>query len=212
MAMSEPVAVAVLAKAPLPGFAKTRLIAELGADGAALLQARLIARALATACAAAIGPVTLWATPDETHPVLRAKAADFGVALARQRDGDLGARMLAAIEAANAPALIIGTDCPALEPGHLRTAADILRAGVDAVVIPAEDGGYTLIGLRTPAPVLFSDMPWSTPSVMDETRRRLTQLGMSWREPATLWDVDLPADLERLRRVGLHDLIPPRDT
>ncbi|MGA7489669.1 MAG: DUF2064 domain-containing protein, partial [Xanthobacteraceae bacterium] len=153
-----------------------------------------------------------WATPDETHPVLRAKAADFAVALARQRDGDLGARMLAAIEAANAPALVIGTDCPALEPGHLRAAADILRAGVDAVVIPAEDGGYTLIGLRAPAPALFSDMPWSTPRVMDETRRRLTQLGMSWREPATLWDVDLPADLERLRRVGLHDLIPPRGT
>jgi glycosyltransferase A (GT-A) superfamily protein (DUF2064 family) len=59
---------------------------------------------------------------------------------------------------------------------------------------------------------LFSDMRWSTPSVMDETRRRLERLGMSWQEPVTLWDVDLPADLERLRRTGLHDLIPSRGT
>jgi hypothetical protein len=47
---------------------------------------------------------------------------------------------------------------------------------------------------------------------MDETRRRLERLGMSWQEPVTLWDVDLPADLERLRRTGLHDLIPSRGT
>ena len=210
--MSDPVAVAVLAKAPLAGFAKTRLIPVLGADGAAALQARLIARAVATACAAGIGPVTLWATPDETHPVLQAVADECAVALVRQCDGDLGARMLAALAAARAPALVIGTDCPALTAEHLRTAADILRGGTDAVVVPAEDGGYALIGLRAPEPALFSDMGWSTTSVMDETRRRLERLGMSWQEPVTLWDVDLPADLERLRRTGLHDLIPSRGT
>ena len=208
MAMSEPVAVAVLAKAPVAGFAKTRLIPVLGAEGAAALQARLIARAVATACAAGVGPVTVWATPDETHPALQTIAGEFAVALARQRGGDLGARMLAALAAANAPALVIGTDCPALAADHLRTAAGILRSGTDAVVVPAEDGGYALIGLRAPEPALFSEMRWSTPSVMDETRRRLERLGMSWQEPVTLWDVDLPADLERLRRIGLHDLIP----
>lgn len=206
--MSDPVAVAVLAKAPLAGFAKTRLIPVLGAEGAAALQARLVARAVMTACAAGIGPVTLWATPDEAHPALRAIAHEFAVALARQRDGDLGARMLAALAAAHAPALVIGTDCPALTADHLRMAADILRGDTDAVVVPTEDGGYALIGLRAPEPALFSDMRWSTPNVMDETRRRLERLGKSWREPVTLWDVDLPADLERLRRLGLHDLIP----
>jgi rSAM/selenodomain-associated transferase 1 len=209
--MSDPVAVAVLAKAPLAGFAKTRLIPVLGAEGAAALQARLIARAVATACAAGIGPVTLWATPDETHPALQAVARECAVALMRQCDGDLGARMLAALVAANAPALVVGTDCPALTAEHLRTAADILRGGTDAVLVPAEDGGYALIGLRAPEPALFSGMRWSTPSVMDETRRRLERLGMSWQEPVTLWDVDLPADLQRLRRTGLRDLIPSRD-
>jgi rSAM/selenodomain-associated transferase 1 len=206
--MSEPVAVAVLAKAPIAGFAKSRLIPVLGAHGAAVLQARLIAHAIGTACAAATGPVTLWVTPNERHPALQAIAAEGAVALKRQCDGDLGARMLAALEATSGPALVIGTDCPALKPDHLGAAADILRCGSDAVVIPAEDGGYVLIGTRAAQPALFSDMRWSTPSVMAETRRRLERLAMSWQEPFALWDVDLPADLERLRQSGLRHLIP----
>jgi uncharacterized protein len=207
--MNEPVAVAILAKAPVAGFAKTRLIPVLGADGAALLQARLIARAAATARAAAVGPVTLWATPDETHPTFQATRAR-GITLARQGDGDLGARMLAAIAAANGRCLVIGTDCPVLTPDHLRAAADVLRRRADAVVIPAEDGGYALIGMRAPQPALFSDLRWSTPAVMDETRGRLRALGLSWEEPVTLWDVDVPEDLERLKEVGLGDLIPSK--
>ena len=209
--MTEAVAVAVLAKAPLPGFAKTRLIPALGAEGAALLQARLIEHAIATASAARIGPVTLWAAPDESHPLFQAIAAR-GVALARQNRGDLGARMLAAVAAAATPTVVIGTDCPALTPDHLRTAADILRGGTDAVIIPAEDGGYVLIGLRAPAQAPFSDIPWSTPTVMKETRRRLRDLRLTWREPVTLWDLDLPEDLERLRASGLHHLIPVQDS
>jgi rSAM/selenodomain-associated transferase 1 len=206
--MNEAVAIAVLAKAPLPGFAKTRLIPALGPDGAALLQARLVEHAVATACAARIGPVTLWAVPDESHPLFRAIASRLGVALARQPGGDLGARMLAAIATAEMPTLVIGTDCPALTPDHLRTAADILRGGIDAALFPAEDGGYVLIGLRAPVQALFSDMRWSAPSVTDETRRRLRELGLKWQEPVTLWDLDLPEDLERAREIGLHHLIP----
>jgi rSAM/selenodomain-associated transferase 1 len=206
--MNEPVAVAVLAKAPIAGFAKTRLIPVLGARGAAVLQERLVERAVETACAAAIGPVTLWTTPDESHPVFQSIGARLGITLARQADGDLGARMLAAITAAKTCVLLIGSDCPALTLDHLRAAADVLRDRAPAVVIPAEDGGYALIGLRTSEPALFSDMPWSTPLVMNETRRRLRTLGLTWHEPVTLWDVDLPQDLERMRGIGLHDLIP----
>ena len=191
--MNEPVAVAVLAKAPIPGFAKTRLIPVLGARGAAMLQGRLVERAVETACAAAVGPVSLWAAPDETHPAFQSMSA------------------LAAITRANTCVLVIGSDCPALTPDHLRTAAEVLRHHADVVVFPAEDGGYALIGMRTPEPALFSDVPWSTPGVMDETRRRLRTLGLTWHEPTRLWDVDLPHDLERMRAIGLHDLIPSGD-
>ena len=70
-----------------------------------------------------------------------------------------------------------------------------------------DDGGYGLIGMQRAQPALFSDMSWSTASVMAETRRRLARLGLSWREPARLWDVDVPADLERLQRAGLASLM-----
>jgi hypothetical protein len=206
-ASPEPVAVAILAKAPLPGLAKTRLAPALGAHGAAALQARLIERAVETARAADVGPVTLWAAPDQDHPAFQTLAALFGVTLARQPDGDLGVRMLAALAAAPGAAIVIGTDCPALQPAHLRAAAEALAGGVDAVVVPVEDGGYALIGLREPQPALFADMAWSTAGVMAETRRRLTRLSLSWREPARLWDVDLPEDVERLKREGLAALI-----
>jgi rSAM/selenodomain-associated transferase 1 len=205
MASVEPIAVAILAKAPLPGLAKTRLIPALGAEGAAQLQARLIARTLATACAAKVGPVTLWAAPEESH--FHALVDELPVALARQADGDLGARMLAAFTA-RSPALVIGADCPTLEPNHLRQAADALRAGSNAAIIPAEDGGYVLIGLERPQPALFARMPWGTDQVLAETRRRAERLGLALRELAPLWDVDVPEDLERLRRAGLGDLVP----
>jgi hypothetical protein len=201
-AEAEPVAVAVFARAPVPGFAKTRLIPVLGADGAAALQARLTAHAVATACAAAVGPVTLWATPDASHLSFRALSAQYAIALAPQPHGDIGARMLAAVVAAGGPVLVIGSDCPALTPDHLRTATVLLREGIDAVLLPADDGGYVLIGLRRPQPALFTHIAWSTEIVAAETRQRMARLGLSWREPARLWDLDRPKELARLQAAG----------
>lgn len=198
--MAEPVAIAILAKAPVPGFAKTRLIPALGAEGAATLQGKLISRAVASACAAKLGPVTLWATPDEAHPLFRTLRQEFGVKLARQPDGDLGLRMHAAFKAE--PTLVIGTDCPALTPDDLVLAAATL-GHYDAVVIPAEDGGYVLIGLRKPRPAVFSDMIWGTAMVMDQTRQRFRSLNLTWRELPTLWDIDTAEDLVRMQKEKL---------
>lgn len=204
--MADPVTIAILAKAPVPGLAKTRLIPALGADGAAVLQARLIERTVATANASKAGAVTLWTAPDDTHPLFGAMRSQFGVALARQPDGDLGARMQAAVAAAGGPAIVIGTDCPALTAEHLRDVADVLR-GYDAALIPAEDGGYVLIGLRRPQPVLFSAIAWGTATVAAETRWLLSAHGLTWRELPALWDVDTPDDLDRLRREGFSALL-----
>jgi glycosyltransferase A (GT-A) superfamily protein (DUF2064 family) len=97
------------------------------------------------------------------------------------------------------PVLLIGTDCPAMTVEHLRSAAHALTEGNDAVILPAEDGGYVLIGLRSAADVmLFDNVPWGTSDVMEVTRRRLRHLHYTWAEPATLWDVDTPEDLARL--------------
>jgi rSAM/selenodomain-associated transferase 2/rSAM/selenodomain-associated transferase 1 len=202
------VAIAILAKAPIPGLAKTRLIPALGAEGAATLQGRLLERAVDVALDAAqqakLGPVTLWCAPDCTHPAFTAQAERPGLGLAAQPTGDLGERMLAAVRATprdSKGTLVIGTDCPALTIEHLHAAASAL-ADHDAVLIPAEDGGYVLIGLRQAIPELFTDMPWGSVEVAAETRARLTRLGLFWRELDPLWDVDRPEDIVRLQALG----------
>lgn len=205
-ASPDPVAIAVLAKAPVPGFAKTRLIPALGAHGAAVLQERLTERAVATACEAGSGPVVLWGAPDCGHASFRALAGAYPVRLAQQPPGDLGARMLAAIIDAGGPALVIGTDCPSLTAHHLRAAAVALRDN-ETVVVPAEDGGYVLIGMRRPQPLLFEDMTWSNASVMAETSRRIAAAALSCRALPPLWDVDRPDDVDRLDREGFRDLL-----
>jgi rSAM/selenodomain-associated transferase 1 len=195
------VPVIVFAKAPRPGEVKTRLIPALGAAGAARLHERLVERTLATAAATAIGPVELCCAPDASDPVLAALARAHGAALAAQGHGDLGDRMHATFERtlARAPAaIVIGSDCPALTPQHLREAARALDAGCDAVLAPAEDGGYVLIGLTRVTHRLFNGVRWGESTVMAETRERLAALGWRWRELETLWDVDRPEDLARL--------------
>src|SRR5262245_16729902 len=134
-AMVEPIAIAILAKAPLVGFAKTRLTPALGAERAAMLQARMIERTVETARAAAIGPITVWAGSDDQHPIFQM----LGIKVLRQPEGDLGDRMYAAVEAAGGPVLVIGTDCPALTAEHLRIAAGVLRDGLDVVILPVDD-------------------------------------------------------------------------
>jgi rSAM/selenodomain-associated transferase 1 len=205
-------AVAVLAKAPVPGYAKTRLIPLLGAEGAARLQERLIERVLATAVASAIGPVTLWCAPDEAHRSFREAARRHRVSLARQPDGDLGERMLAAFEAPSAGAalVLIGTDCPILEPADLREAAAAL-SNADVAIAPAEDGGYGLIAARRPIPGLFTGMPWGTERVAALTRERARREGLRLAELRTIWDIDTAADVERLRStdlIAVEDLVP----
>lgn len=192
--------VLVFAKAPRPGVAKTRLVPLLGGEGAAALHARLVKHALETARRAALGAIELHGAPADDD-FLRYCAERYGAALIDQTEGDLGARMRAALEAALAACarvVLIGADCPALTPRHLRAAARALDEGHDAVFAPAEDGGYALIGLTRCAPGLLEGISWSTAAVMDETRERLRALGWRWLELDTLWDIDRPEDYQRL--------------
>ena len=196
---------AILAKAPVPGLAKTRLAPALGAAGAAALAERLLRHAAAQAAAAAPGRLTLWAAPDATHPVFAQLQRQHGLALAVQPAGDLGARMahvFATTFAAGAgPLLLMGSDIPALDTATLHRAAATLQAQ-PAVFVPALDGGYALVGLRALQPgllaALFDGMTWSTPQVMAQTRQRLAALGVAHAELPAVSDIDEPADLARL--------------
>jgi len=194
------VAVAIMAKAPIAGLAKTRLIPSIGAHAAAVLQERLTERTVATALAANIGPVTLWCAPDPSHPSFCDLVTRSSVTLKRQPAGNLGARMLAAMAAANRPVLVIGTDCPTFTAEHLRAAANALHERADVVLIPAEDGGYVLIGARSAHAELFTGIAWGTATVLAETRTHISALGIACVELAPLWDVDTESDLARLER------------
>jgi rSAM/selenodomain-associated transferase 1 len=201
-------AVLVFARVPAPGAVKTRLIPLLGPEGAAALHVRLLKRTLATVRAAALRPIWLYGAPGVDDAVFRFCAAQFGTELAAQDGADLGARMLAAFKSAlaNHPrALLLGTDCPALTARHLRQADRTLRDGADAVLVPCEDGGYALMGLKRVDAMLFDGIAWGSANVMVDTRSRLTALGWRWRELDTLWDVDLPEDYDRLLKSGLLD-------
>jgi len=195
-------AIAVFAKAPVPGEVKTRLAGVLGADAAASLHAGLVRHALATAVHARLGPVSLWCMPDSTHSFFERCATEFGVRLETQQGADLGERMARAFERESAPLLVIGADCPALTTRHLADAAASLR-DADAVLVPAEDGGYVLVGLARPVRGLFEEIPWGTAGVMARTRERLERARARWVELGPLWDVDRPDDYARLQREGL---------
>lgn len=197
--MTAAIGIAILAKAPVPGLAKTRLIPRLGAAGAAGLQEWLLLRTLALALESSLGPVTLWWDGEPDHPALAACQVLGRFESRRQPDGDLGARMRTAIAESTAPGgtLVIGTDCPAMTTAHLREAAARM-AEHDAVLYPAEDGGYVLLGAHRAADELFAGVQWGSARVMAQTRERLRALDWSWSEPATLWDVDRPDDLDRL--------------
>jgi uncharacterized protein len=191
--------IVVFAKAPVAGYAKTRLIPALGAQGAAELAQRLLVRAVNAARDAGLGTAELCCAPDSRHPAFAALAQQ-GLTLTDQGEGDLGERMARAIErglAHHTKFLLIGTDAPQLSAEVLRSAAAALDTH-EAVFVPALDGGYVLVGLRRSVPSLFRDIPWSTPHVMQRTRERLAQAGIAHAELAPLADIDEPADLIHL--------------
>lgn len=189
----------VFAKAPREGEVKTRLIPLLGAEGAAALHRQLVHRTLVSATDAGLGPVELHAAPDVNDAFLQDNARRFGVALVAQHGADLGARLCNAFDdglARHARVIIIGTDCPVLTPQHLHHAQTALVTH-DAVLIPAEDGGYALIGLTRCDHQLFANIAWGSDTVLEATRDRLKSLKWCWHELETLWDIDRPEDYRR---------------
>lgn len=197
--------VSVYAKAPLPGAVKTRLIPAMGAENAAMLHMALTERALATACATRAA-VELCCAPDCAHPFFDDCAEQFGIALTEQGEGDLGERMartLARGLADHAAVLIVGADAPAVTRRHCDAAMAALQQH-DVVLIPADDGGYVLIGARRVALGMFDGVEWGEATVLERQRAALTRCGLTWTELDALWDLDRPEDLARLAT-----LVPP---
>ena len=196
-------ALLVFAKAPVAGQAKTRLIPALGAVGAAELHRRLVRHTLQHARAAGIGPVTLCCAPDHRHPFFAECVREYGIVLEMQQGADLGQRMAHALACglhSSRHVLLIGTDCPQLGSGTLRDAAQKLRQHGSIVFVPAEDGGYALVGISGRVPDMFEGITWGSDSVMAQTRSHFRSRALTWQELPAMADIDTPRDLQRLRQ------------
>lgn len=192
--------IVIFAKVPQPGYAKTRLIPALGAQGAADLASCMLTHTVTQALAADVGEVELCVTPSPTDAVWKSVNLPDCVEWSNQGAGDLGERMARAtqrVTESGASVILIGTDCPALDAEYLRSAAESLQH-VDVVLTPAFDGGYVLLGLKSFHASIFDGIAWSTESVALETVRRLNQLDWQTQHNPKLHDIDEPADLKWL--------------
>jgi rSAM/selenodomain-associated transferase 1 len=199
--MRDTARILVFAKLPVPGRVKTRLIPALGAPGACELHTDLVERTLALAVCAGV-PVELWLDGEPDHPSVTAWCNRYQLRVRCQRGADLGARMQQAIRQTlrtSRSVLVLGCDCVTLTSGDLRSALQCMRS-LDAVVAPARDGGYVMLGVSRSADELLQRIPWGTSHVLAVTRRRMRALG--WRCRVLRWqhDVDRPADLPRAQR------------
>jgi rSAM/selenodomain-associated transferase 1 len=190
----------IFAKAPLAGFAKTRLIPALGEKGAAQLAKRLFDHALAEALSADIGSVELCVTPGLENHCWKNFQFPENLTLTEQGEGDLGERMARASKRSlgyHESVLLIGTDCPELNRSYLQEAADELSCH-DACLTPVSDGGYALMGLKAFHSSLFEDMPWSTDKVSALTLERFRKLDWQVAHLKPLHDIDEADDLKYL--------------
>lgn len=196
----------IFCKAPEPGRVKTRLIPELTAEQAAKLHLELSVGILELAVRSALCPIQLWCAPSAGHSFFTEAATTYPLRLKQQRGRDLGERMHRAFRselAHYACAVLIGCDCPSLTAADLEEALEALNRDCDAVLSPAEDGGYVLIGLTRPCSDLFDAMPWGTAEVLDQTRQRICRSGLRCRELKEQWDVDTIEDLLRYKQLPL---------
>ena len=217
----------VFCREPIPGRAKTRLIARLGARSAAALANAFIIDALAKCQALAQRQVVIaGGTPAgaQRSPYFRRLARRFGAGLVDQGGGSLGVRMERALAPfSHGAAALLGTDTPTLPTELLARSVAMLRRD-QVVIAPSLDGGYYLIGVRGIVPDIFRGIAWGRASVLDETlarmrRRRMRYaLGPGWYDVVRWSDVELlaahlggttpsaipcPATAAVLRRLGL---------
>jgi len=203
----------VFTRYPEPGTSKTRMIPALGPEGAAALQRDMTRRILAVVrgwCLKADHAATIHFSGGTAAEM----AACFGSGLRYepQDEGDLGVRLSRAFESAaneGAEAFVaIGADCPDLDERILDEAFLALE-NHDAVIGPAKDGGYYLIGLRKPNVSVFSGLDWGTEAVFSQTMERFAALGIAPAVLETLDDVDVAADLPVWERHRDQPLPPP---
>jgi len=199
-------AIAIFAKAPVPGRVKTRLVPPLAPEDAAAVARACLETTLRRFAPAALNvPVTLF-LDGEADRALQTLTESLGVPIVPQVGADLGARLAEAFrslrEGGAARIVVLGSDSPTIDVAWIARAIASLDSH-DAVIGPTEDGGYYLIGLRAEVPELFREIPWSTDSVARATLERASALGIAVDVLPTWYDVDDIATLRRALAEGV---------
>lgn len=187
--------VAVFARSPEPGRVKTRLMPALRPDEAADLYRALLLDTVEVVESAEAEAVIAFTPTTARRPLERLLGRRRR--LLPQPPGELGDRLegiQASLHGAGRPVLVVGSDCPGLTPDRLREAVAALERA-PAVLGPALDGGFYLLGTSRPEPDLLRGIPWSTADVLEATRRRLRERGLEIRELPVERDLDTPRDL-----------------
>ncbi len=190
----------LFAKAPVAGKVNTRLIADIGVQAATKLQHDLIDQRLSMLTQANLCAVSLMCSPDVHDDYFVHCKQQYPITLLAQSGPDLGVRMLNGIKQALQQykyCIVIGTDAPALDEVLISQAIERLKTGDKVVFVPAEDGGYVLVGLQQPYEFLFQDITWGSAEVMQQSRSKLKKNGISFSELATCWDIDRLEDYQR---------------
>ncbi len=198
------VSLIVIAKAPLPGFAKTRLIPDLGEDGASRVAEACLADTLwAVAEAPAARRVLVLDGEPGQDPAWLPRVEGREFEILPQRSGGLADRLAGAFEDSNAsPSLLVGMDTPQITASLLEASVgELCSPGVDAVLGPASDGGWWAIGLRAGDPAVFDGVPMSADDTGERQRGRLTALGLRFRELEQLRDIDTLEDARAVATV-----------
>ena len=195
----------LFAKRPRLGAVKTRLVPPLSAEQAlALYEAFLEDQIRFVRSLAGPGREVELSTDETWAPEGKLAAAAGEMTRTEQGAGDLGDRLHRAFVRSRAGGaertVIVGADAPTLPPGRVEEAFRRLATGAAAVVSPADDGGYVLIGLADPSSALFDEIPWGGSEVMETTRRRAEVEGIVLLEIAPWYDVDESESLGRLER------------
>jgi rSAM/selenodomain-associated transferase 1 len=190
----------IFCKAPIAGQVKTRLTPELSTKQAAIVHQHLSKRIINQLSKLKLCPLQLWCSPNENHLFFQQLKINYPLSLQVQSTGDLGLRMFNAINSGlkdYQQVLLIGCDCPSFNQQDFINAIGALEQGVNVVIAPTEDGGYSLIGLKQSQISLFENMTWGHSQVLKMTLAKIKQQNLNYHLLRQQWDIDTAGDWTR---------------
>lgn len=194
----------IFCKSPVLGTVKTRMQPFLTQEDSVVLHKSLAIKTIDLAVKSNLSPVQVWCSPDFSHEFFLDVLEQYPVTLHKQMGNDLGQKMsysLSSILEESESAILIGTDCPSFTSDDFEEALVAMNNDADIVISPAEDGGYTLVGMNHFVPEVFEGIDWGTETVFEKTASNISVLNKRFAILDTQWDIDRPEDLQRYKKI-----------